>query len=485
MKQGQKNWEYIHTESAWPIVNAFLPTDKELNDTALLKQKLQEIQNVECNNHLRGGIVNIYNAYDTSWMIAMMRMGYKYAVVWFEGVWPANDGFNLELLDEIDRYNDEDTEWMLAGQIDTTIPGVYPFISRSFVIINFAKWHQYREPSPFYEPAHHPGWINYNSDLNWEDSEYKIEKDPMWQFGDEPPSRFINQHCFAATWIQFSFSRGVSVWGISDTLMQSITQTKPGYGKHEFEKGLGGKPYDKERVSTQANRLITNTFAPTSPIYFVNTEPSSPNVSPQLFDSSFAQYVGATAGFKLLYYAKKYGFRRKDATFVWFDFDADSVRFKQETVQQWDGVDYIKWVDDWCERNPQANQRLRELTHERWPIVVDQFGGATEWQEFWKDVQECNHKFIQADLINGHDKLFDELDNVRTFMWASNIYSYIVPKLLAEPFALETSFISMITKLKQKHNDSWYSGTDVNDADLMCPARVITSATDNSSIGLE
>ena len=40
MKQGQQSWEYNHVDGSWPIVNAFLPLDKELNDTPILKQKL-------------------------------------------------------------------------------------------------------------------------------------------------------------------------------------------------------------------------------------------------------------------------------------------------------------------------------------------------------------------------------------------------------------------------------------------------------------
>ena len=43
MKQGQQSWEYNHVDLAWPIVHAFLPLDKELNDTPLLKQKLSSL----------------------------------------------------------------------------------------------------------------------------------------------------------------------------------------------------------------------------------------------------------------------------------------------------------------------------------------------------------------------------------------------------------------------------------------------------------
>ena len=97
MIQGQQNWSYHHTEHSWPIVHAFMLKDKELDKHAVLKQKLQMVQNVEANNHLRGGIVNIVNDTDTSWMTAMLKLGYKYACVWFEGTWPANTKFNYEL----------------------------------------------------------------------------------------------------------------------------------------------------------------------------------------------------------------------------------------------------------------------------------------------------------------------------------------------------------------------------------------------------
>ena len=45
--------------------------------------------------------------------------------------------------------------------------------------------------------------------------------------------------------------------------------------------------------------------------------------------------------------------------------------------------------------------------------------------------------------------------------------------------------MNLIEKIQQTNDESWYSGTDVNDADLMCPARVIGSATNNLIIGLE
>jgi len=70
-------------------------------------------------------------------------------------------------------------------------------------------------------------------------------------------------------------------------------------------------------------------------------------------------------------------------------------------------------------------------------------------------------------------------------MWTSNIYSYIIPIMLSKPFAMEQSFMSLIQKLQSTHPESWFSGTDIMDNDILCPASAILSATENNSIGYE
>jgi hypothetical protein len=175
----------------------------------------------------------------------------------------------------------------------------------------------------------------------------------------------------------------------------------------------------------------------------------------------------------------------QNTRFVWFDFDADSVQFKRDTIKHWNGIDFPKWVDGWIHAHPGCNNRLRDMVHERWSIVIDYFDGPVAWLEFWNKVKQCNHQYFNIDLIYNHDEMFEQMDDSKTLFWSSNIYSYITPKLMAKPFALETSFTQMIERVCSTHNESWFSGTDINDNDLMCPANVVLSATDNRGIGLE
>lgn len=495
MIQGQSAWEYAHTEHAWPVCHAFMQGHKMLNGNPMLKQKLSLIQQTECNNHLRGGIVNLVNLSETTWLTAMQKMGYRYAVVWFDGCWPATDDFNMKLLDEIDRFSsDRDTKWMVAGQIVNN-NDYYPYFAKSFMVINIDVWHECRKPNPFVKPVYYPNYFNLDPSKNFEDSMYAIEiirKDQAhadkqwWTKSAEDKLVDLDRvgRDFGDAWIPWALREKYTVWGLSDDLMDTVTMTKPWMNTDAFEKAIMGEPVEEE-LSYQGAKLVERTFNPTSPVYFVNTEPSQPEVATQLIDTEFDQYVGASAGFKLLYYAYKYGVNPGFSKFVWYDFDKDSCQFKRDTLKHWNGDNYVRWVDEWCDANPQANQSLRPLVRERWPGVVDQFGGPDSWGDFWAQVTSTDYEVIQCDLINGHDELFERLKNQRTFMWTSNIYSYIVPRLLDKNFMLESSFMSLVQKLNTLHDDCWFSGTDVNDNDIMCPSKAILSVANNNGIGYE
>jgi len=518
MKKGQSLWNYYHGENSWPIVHAFNSnnTDSiELSDTPILKQKLREIAEVEHNNHLRGGIVNIVGQSEISWMIAMRKLGYRYACMWFDGTWSASDDVNLKLLDEINRINEEFdiTKWIVAGNILQTDDERYSHFERNIILINLDTWYE--------QGAQDPADVLYNQDPadrysrqgtrhekpsdNWVTRKQGIVEDfedSLFGIVKLGGARLNIKHATWNTWITheefneqyhhklcnplltWSLRQELIVPGLSADFMNCLATMKPHVGSIEFEKAIQGLPFDSDKLTFQANRMIREMFAPDSPIYFVNTESSQPGIAEQIEGTVFDQYVGATAGFKLFYYAYKYGFT-KDTKFVLYDFDPLSCKFKRDMLEQWDGINYPEFVDAWIEQHPDANGNLRDLTFERWPNVIQQFDGDTNWLSVWDRIRQSNWEVIECDLIYGHDKLFEAVENKRTLMWTSNIYSYIVPKMLSKPFAMELSFISLITKLNELHDDCWFSGTDINDNDLTCPSRAIISTTNNETLTFE
>ena len=105
------------------------------------------------------------------------------------------------------------------------------------------------------------------------------------------------------------------------------------------------------------------------------------------------------------------------------------------------------------------------------------------WLDFWMQVKLCKHEFLEVDLVNNHKEITDKLDNnSSTFFWASNIYSYVLLKVIVEPFTLERSFAELMVRLQQI-DKCWFSGTDPNDNDLTCDVKWVLGYSTNDSIG--
>ena len=477
MQRGQKAWDYNHTEHAYPVVHVFQPANKDLNKWPMLKQKLSLLQQVESNNHLRGGVVNLYNTMETSWIVAMHKMGYRYACIWFDGAWADTHNFNDALLKEIDRLNSN--EWLAAGQIQAR-DDEYPFFTRNCVLLNIATWMAVDQPNPHVQPPIYPDYIAVDG---FEDSCHslvevseELTRDLTWMI-------FNKSTHFANAWIPWSLRRHLIVPGLSDDFANTITFTRPLNGSDEFEKGISGSEYDDSAMSHRAKYICTRLTEVSSPIYFVNTENSRPEIANQLLGSNFQQYVGPCAGFKLLYYAYKYGVTT-DTDFLFYDFDPDSVQFKRDTLKHWNGDDYPAWVRLWIHAHPGVNTELEHQVQEKWATIIEQFGGTESFKLFWTTVRKSNWQCVQVDLINDWNKLVNTMQHKRTFFWSSNIYSYMPIKLSSDSFAMENSFINIIKTLNAKPH-SWFSGTDVNDNDLMCPSTAILSVQDNNNIGFE
>ena len=489
MKQGQKSWEYFHKDYESNIVHVFSPNSKRLSNKPILKQKLAAIQQVECNNHLKSSVINIYNEKDTSWLNSALRMGYEYAVFWFDGAWATDTDFEKHLTYEIDIWNSIDSEWVVAGQIKQQHNN-YPMFDNSFVVVNTINWRANEQVHVYNDVTELRDFEA--TDVGYKHSLFKL--DPVQGYQDyfatnkqqhiEAYTKQIEQFPFAS-WLSWCMDKHIPVWGINDKTSKCAWYVNPYLDTEEFEKGITGKAYNRDLVSREGKYVIDKMIKPSSPVYFVNTEPTSPVTVDELVDTEFEQYIGVTAGFKLLYYAYKYGINPGFTDFVWFDFDPHSCAFKRETLKQWDGTDYPAWVQAWCERNPEANQELVPMVQERWPSVLEQFGGQESFDDFWTQVSFSDHTVLEVDIVNNGDALFDKIKNKRSFMWTSNIYSYILPTLISEPFVLETSFTNLIQKLQATHKDTWFCGTDTQDNDIMCPARVITSATQNENTGYE
>ena len=441
---GVFNWNYLHREHAWPVVNVMRMDDVTLNDHLLLKQKLDELADVEFHNHLRGGTVTLHNSSDCGWIRVMRDMGYRYAVIWWQGTWPDDHDYNYTLLEEIDRFNREDPNWIVAGDFR------FKRLNDSIQIINLNNYIEERAPNLYRDPDAQEATTDH---VTCEYTQTVID--------------YINS----------DEERSVPV--ISENVLDHLIYFDPHQDPERLTLSLSGE--DDWAPNFQSARVLGRLKQPSSPIYFVNTERNNPEILEQ--QQGFKQFIGPTAGFKLYWYASQMGFD-ENCTFIHYDFDPLSVDFKRDTVEMWDGEDYPAWCREWCSWFPEANTKLLDQVDREWPRVIESFGGYSQWQATWKRIKKCEHIYVNCDLINQYQDIFQHAHKTKTFLWTSNIYSYIIPKLLSKPLQLEASFIGLVNNLVTLNNESWFHGTDPNDNDINCPARVINSATKNQGLNL-
>lgn len=443
MIDNQKEWTYNHRDWDWPIVNVFLEDDVELRNHVALQNKLHDMQNIECSNHLKGSFINLYALHDIQWIDLSLKQGYKYAAIWFEGTWPNNVNYNKEILENIDQLGDN---WLLAGEV---LKG--NILSKSLMILNLTKW----------------------KSLNLNLTPIKIPR---------PQDHKLN--LYGIRWMKYSVAQDIPIKYLSGKVWNTVTATKPShYDLAEFQKGIQGELADNTKIGPTARRLVDQVKnASQTPIYFVNTETTIPGKHSSNLQFNFQQYAGPSGGFKLLNYAYKYG-RTYDTSFVWYDFDPASCQFKQDLLDTWDGVDYVDWVENWCKNNKKiGNHSLLDRVNDGWIQTLKSFNGLENFIDYW-DQAKTNSQVIEIDLIGNSEFLFNNLERTPTFFWSSNIFSYNLTRLLSNQFETEESFIKLIKQLKKLNCDSWFCGTDLSNTEIIAPVTGIFSTRNNKGIG--
>ena len=101
-------------------------------------------------------------------------------------------------------------------------------------------------------------------------------------------------------------------------------------------------------------------------------------------------------------------------------------------MRNWQGQDPVAWVDAWCEANPVKIRICQYLVSRKMVKHYRAVWWTKSWLNFWNKVRECNVRFI-IDLVNPQSMiLISGMDSVRTLLWTSNIYSYILTKMTAQ-----------------------------------------------------
>lgn len=496
---------YYNRDSAWPIVNVFIRDSRLTAKWPTLKTKLNQIQMIEAQNSLRGDFVELNVSHDRYWMKHMYDIGKRYAVVWYDGCWPTEETWNMELLKTIDEWNKGEEDWAVAGHIlldrkynskDDRRAEVtswrsdvkqydYPHWHHQCLILNLQAW------SEIGWPDLDQGW-SANACANYEPSKEHIHDNYTPTYVDGLPG-FIpeNQVEFVDepgnVLIVRALNNRYRVWNLPDNLRCNKVSVYPEEGSEYLQDLLSGaKTWDqvKDHVDEDAIWLQNYVFQSAENfIYLINTEVTNDNWYTAMDKNNLAKfnnYVGVAAGWKLLHHMYHHGWE-PGTKVVWYDISKAAVELKQYLVENWNGHNYERVALDWCEKNGYNSHNGHQIP-ERMNLLYDICGGYDNWIEFWQRITtECEFEFVHLDMVYDIDKILEYVPKDKTTLfYSSNLYSYL-PNIIRCGIHLEKSFVDLIVGLREANPNNFFEGTDVNDNQLFQRVTAVDSARVNIS----
>lgn len=176
-------------------------------------------------------------------------------------------------------------------------------------------------------------------------------------------------------------------------------------------------------------------------IWHINTESIKPNLQPK---ANIDLLLTPTAGLKSV--AASYFLQCSlNSEIVFFDYSENSLKFKQDMLANWNGVDYPGYV----RANISKNTIQDDLTHwqllngefklsndvlhflgkgdqldDYWHHILELFDGPKAFEKYWKFFCRLKHRFVLCDLLSEADQamLFETLGDKNVAVLNSNIF---------------------------------------------------------------
>lgn len=133
-----------------------------------------------------------------------------------------------------------------------------------------------------------------------------------------------------------------------------------------------------------------------------------------------------SSGFYINYILEDAGFDSK--TIVnHVDISKSSLAVRRYTIENWDGKDYLKWLDHLYEKFPLLDifnsgqfKRGHRPTHQVLEHMEYKWGNS--WEQHWKKYQECDHYYNICNFgdVNAFNKILQEHDVYETSVFWYN-----------------------------------------------------------------
>lgn len=440
----------------------------ELNQHPEYLAKLRSCLRNNLHNSCQQSIVELHSQTMTmDWIFDMYDYGYEALVFWPDGTWPLGGMFEWYLADLMDVHWDD--KWLCAGMIVNKLAetGEYPYWDYSYpVVLNLKKWAEIGYP---YLIETKTGAVSFET------------------FEKEAKKDTCPRYMFRSGLYKVAKERGIFLDGMIGTALKSDCWVRGFKGEEILDHIHSDDPrenvedvlswiHKKEIVNNQninqirkfsdkfdesRLELFTLKLLKYQIVYITNTEGIPKDYKFNVPTTPFETLVLPCSGLHQFYHI----INNIDSVkrVVWFDFNPYSVKWMRHLLENWDGKNFKKFVDDTRSVITEDAVILdQNIIYE--PELVDEFMETLELddsslEKIFLKIKKLDHEYLNIDAVKEWKKLAKACgENSNVFIQLTNIWQYEVNYMNTDGLDAQLAFLNLLNTVAKNNTALFLTG---------------------------
>lgn len=451
------------------------PNIPEISEYQAYTGKLKKILQINLTNATTNPVMNADKFYAGGIEDSLERasnLGFRYAVVWFDGSWPRACEFDSKLLEQIAVW--DETQWLAAGHIIAR-PDRQPEWHRQCVVINLDAYNSigikslatfsgiydvFSQSTTHMHDDYTPLWIN-GSDYLLAGNQTRLSHDPEYQQTGNPLD-VLFPYAIKNNYYIFNLPYDIREEKTCCYPEDDIDFTQEWLFDYDFNLRhtvADAREFGYGQVSDDKRELFQYKIMDSHIVYVTNTEsvPVEKNIGAQVM-------VVPCSGLHQF----KYMSNNIDTLtrVVWTDFSKFGLAWVQKVLAEWDGVDFKKFFHE----NQHTimdmgfpDEDFIIFDPELVDDFIDSYGTLEQWLYYWDKIKNLTHEFMQVDVVKDWQRVVDAVgENKCIFVQLSNIWQYEINYINTPNFTAEVAFGNLVNQLLINNDTVYFTGDTPN-----------------------
>ncbi len=404
-------------------------------------------------------------------------LGYKHAVIWYDGTWPGTGEFEDEVINAIDtKWNQ--TDWLAAGHIiNRHNQGDAPQWNEQCVIINLDALvpndfkNQFQFFSNRLHTFHSEDWVYVSSKEDMHDN-----YTPLWVASEDAmleagyATRTLPVECsngILNALFPVAFKNGLVIHNLDYNIRNEkiccyveddLEFTKSWFFDYDLNTRLTldeSRSFGYDKVSEDKRELFQYKVMDTHIMYVTNTE-----------DVPYGEQLGidtlVVPCSGLHQYKQISNNSDTIQRILWTDFSPFGIGWQEYVLKNWDGLNFPQFYEDNFHVIMDLGLPSKEFINydeENALDFIDSYETEEEWLKQWAWIKTLDHQFVKIDVVKEWKRLAELIGHDhKALVQLSNIWQYEINYINSPAFNAQVAFVDLFNELLKNNKTIYFSG---------------------------